>query len=86
VPEALIELPSRTVMPHLFTGRALTTHTTIFRMYWAARCRHYRGRPVLLVFELAKQIVYFMYSRMRRVIQRLVRKFRVILSASEAAS
>lgn len=86
VPEVLIELPSRTVMPHLFAGRALTTHATIFRMYWAARCRHYGRKPALLIAELAKQIVYFTYSRTRRVVQRPLRKFRTVFAPSEAAS
>lgn len=73
VPEALIDLPSRAVMPHLFSKGALTTHSTIFRMHWAARHRHYRSRPELLGRELGKQLFYFTYSRSRRVVQRLVR-------------
>jgi hypothetical protein len=72
VPEPLIDLPSRTTMPHLFASGALKTHTTIFRMYWAARCRHYWNRPFHLARELAKQVLYFVCSRTRRAMRRLI--------------
>lgn len=72
VPEPLIDLPSRTTMPHLFASGALKTHTTIFRMYWAARCRHYWNRPFRLARELAKQVLYFVCSRTRRAMRRLI--------------
>ncbi len=71
VPEHLIDLPSRIVMPHLFTPGALTTHATIFRAHWAARCRHYRTQPLNLTTQLAKQIVSFGNSRTRSVLRRL---------------
>ncbi len=71
VPEVLIDLPSRTIMPHLFGKGALAPHATIFRMFWAARCRHYRDRPVRLAGELAKQVFYFTHSRTRRAAKRL---------------
>ena len=72
VPEALIDLPSRKAMPHLFDKGALVTHATIFRMFWAARCRHYKHRPVNLAYELTKQVGYFVSSKTRRVLRRLV--------------
>jgi glycosyltransferase involved in cell wall biosynthesis len=72
VPEALIDLPSRKTMPHLFDKGALVTHATIFRMFWAARCRHYQHEPVKLAYELMKQIGYFVSSKTRRVLRRLV--------------
>lgn len=71
VPEVLIELPSRTNMPHLFASTALKSHPTIFRIYWTARRRHYWKRPVRLATELATQIFYFARSRTRRVARRL---------------
>lgn len=71
VPEVLIDLPSRAVMPHLFVSRALKTHTTIFRMYWAARCRHYWHQPLRLASELARQILLFGSSRFRHLMWRL---------------
>jgi hypothetical protein len=59
-------------MPHLFDKGALVTHATIFRMFWAARCRHYQHEPVKLAYELMKQIGYFVSSKTRRVLRRLV--------------
>ena len=71
VPELLIDLPSKSVMPSLFDLGPLRTHALIFEVYWAARCRHFRGRPVKLTAELGKQIVDFGYSRARRILNRL---------------
>jgi hypothetical protein len=73
VPEPLIDLPSRKVMPHLFGSGALKTHSTIFRIYWAARCRHYHGRPAALLLALARQIWDFGYTKIRRIWRRLFR-------------
>jgi glycosyltransferase involved in cell wall biosynthesis len=71
VPELLIDLPSRAIMPHLFTHGAVTAHRMMFRAYWNARLRHYRGRPLKLTAQLGKQIFDFGYSRTRRVSKRL---------------
>lgn len=57
VPEKLIDLPSRQAMPHLFDSKPLRAHSVIFRMYWAARCRHYQGKPLTLSRALVTQIV-----------------------------
>ena len=73
VPELLIDLPSKTTMPHLFSKGAVNTHATLFRMYWAARKRHYRHRPAKLLPQLGKQIFDFGYSRTRRVMKRLAK-------------
>lgn len=73
VPELLIDLPSKAAMPHLFSKGAVNTHATLFRMYWAARRRHFRRQPVKLAAELTKQIVDFGYSRTRRVMNRLAK-------------
>ncbi len=73
VPEPLIDLPSKDVMPHLFGKRALACHATIFKMFWKARCRHYRRRPARLARELGKQVCYFTHSRIRRAVRRLLR-------------
>jgi glycosyltransferase involved in cell wall biosynthesis len=70
VPEPLIDLPSRQVMPHLFQKTAFTTHATIFSIFWAARCRHYRGRLGALAFELARQTEYFLSSKTRSAARR----------------
>jgi glycosyltransferase involved in cell wall biosynthesis len=74
VPEPLIDLPSRKVMPHLFSSGALTAHSMIFKMYWAARCRHYRGRPLTLAAGLSQQIFDFVYTKTRRVFRRLLHR------------
>jgi glycosyltransferase involved in cell wall biosynthesis len=73
VPEPLIDLPSRQVMPHLFSSGALLAHSMIFKMYWAARCRHYRGKPLELTSALAEQIWDSLYCKTRRVFRRLVK-------------
>jgi glycosyltransferase involved in cell wall biosynthesis len=71
VAEKLIDLPSRKAMPHLFDSRPLKAHSTIFRMYWAARRRHYRGKPGVLARELGKQTKDFAVTKTRRVLRRL---------------
>ena len=71
VPEVLIELPSRNAMPHLFSSGAFTTHSRIFKMYWAARKRHYAGKPFKRSAALAEQMLNFAYTKSRRVARRL---------------
>jgi len=71
VPEPLIDLPSRKVMPHLFKSGPLKAHSTIFRIYWDARCRHYRERPVVLALALSRQIWDFGYTKLRRIWRRM---------------
>jgi glycosyltransferase involved in cell wall biosynthesis len=71
VPEVLIDLPSKRVMPHLFDVGAVRMHGTIFQMYWAARYRRYQGQPILLTKELAKQVLRFIQSRGRRIARRM---------------
>ncbi len=71
VPELLIDLPSKAIMPHLFTQGASTAHAKMFRAYWEARRRHFKNRPAKLAAELGKQILDFGYSRTRRVLKRL---------------
>ncbi len=70
VPELLIDLPSRAIMPHLFTDGALTTHAMIFKAYWNARRRHFDHHPAKLTGQLAKQVFDFTYSRTTRVFKR----------------
>ncbi len=74
VPEPLIDLPSRAVQPHLFDDSALKAHSAIFRMYWAARRRHFRDQPLRLARELSDQAVQFTSSRTRRIARRLFAK------------
>ncbi len=71
VPEPLIDLPHRQVLPHLFRSDALTVHFTIFKIYWEARIRHYRKRPRALAAALAGQGLDFLFSKSRRVSRRL---------------
>jgi glycosyltransferase involved in cell wall biosynthesis len=71
VPEPLIDIPSRNAMPHLFSASSVKTHATIFRMYWAARCRMYKTRPVRLLKALTDQVAGFTYTKSRRAIRRL---------------
>ncbi|HEY7212188.1 MAG TPA: glycosyltransferase family A protein [Bryobacteraceae bacterium] len=71
VNESLIDLPSKKVMPHLFRLNAFEPHLQMFRAFWAARCRHYRGSRRQLTRELAKQTYDFAVSRAGRVAARL---------------
>jgi glycosyltransferase involved in cell wall biosynthesis len=71
VPEPLIDLPHRQVMPHLFNSTALTAHSTIFKIYWAARCRHFQNQPLRLTAALLQQILDFTITKTERAARRL---------------
>jgi glycosyltransferase involved in cell wall biosynthesis len=75
VPELLIDLPAREKMPRLFAkgiGGSLVGNATVFRIYWRAKCRHFRRRPFVLAFHLARQTVgYWSVRVFRRLAQRL---------------
>jgi hypothetical protein len=46
VPEPLIVLPCREAVPRIWNGAEALTQRQTERMFWEARMRHYRGRPV----------------------------------------
>jgi glycosyltransferase involved in cell wall biosynthesis len=85
VPEVLIDLPSRKEMPHLFGSSSdpLTAHSIIFKMYWAARRRHYRGSLRASTTALGQQLRDFIFTKTRRVFLRLVRSDRPAMTVPQ---
>ncbi|HLH03985.1 MAG TPA: hypothetical protein VKX25_14550 [Bryobacteraceae bacterium] len=75
VDEALIDLPSKEIMPHLFQLRAVEAHRQMLRAFWAARRRHFRGRRTRLAYEFARQNSRFAISRSGRLAGRVKRRF-----------
>jgi glycosyltransferase involved in cell wall biosynthesis len=59
VPEALIDLPHRETMPHLFDKYKLGAYRNAFSIYWAAKKRRYSDRPIAAAVELCRQISGF---------------------------
>jgi len=74
VPEPLIHLPSRKVMPHLFSERRFAAHVNLFRMHWEARIRHYNGRFLDMQIALASMIAHFVGARSVKLARRLRRR------------
>lgn len=76
VPKPLIRLPSRLVMPHLFSERMLAAHVYHFRVHWLARARHYRHQKWHKAAALASMVTRFVsirsYKLARRYWRRLV--------------
>jgi glycosyltransferase involved in cell wall biosynthesis len=78
VDEALIDLPSKEIMPHLFQLRAIEAHRQMFRAFWAARRRHFRGQRGRLAYEFARQSSRFALSRSGRLAGRVKRRLNVL--------
>lgn len=74
VPEVLIDLPHRKILPHLFDNQYnLAAHRTIFTIYWDAKKRHYRHEPVTMVAELVRQTGGYMTALARRGFRKIRR-------------
>ena len=71
VPEVLIDLPHRAVMPHLFDKFNIVAHSTIFRIYWKAKIKHYRDEPLTVFAELAKQAWGYFISLAGRLLKKI---------------
>jgi GT2 family glycosyltransferase len=54
VDEPLILLPSRDTVPQLFSLTRGEESRTLRRMFWEARMRHYRDRPVRRALEAGR--------------------------------
>ncbi len=72
VPELLIDLPDRTMVPRQFAKGvkgSLIGNATVFRIYWSAKCRRFRGQPHRLIYHLSRQCVgYWSLRAARRVV------------------
>ena len=83
IPEPLIVLPSRQVLPSNWgDAHRLVLRRHIERMFWEARMRHYEGSPARRATEAVRHITFiaatramqaaFAVNRRRRQMQRLV--------------
>jgi glycosyltransferase involved in cell wall biosynthesis len=54
VDDPLLTLPSRDVVPRLFTSARKDEIPTLRRMFWEARMRHYRDRPIRRALEAGR--------------------------------
>jgi glycosyltransferase involved in cell wall biosynthesis len=70
VPERLIELPARDVVPHLFTAaEQRQSQTHLERMFWEARARHFGGRRGRLALEALRHGAFVPMARAATVLQ-----------------
>lgn len=80
VPELLIDLPSKQNMPRLFANGfrgSLLGNLTVFKIYWAAKCRRYRHKPLSLAWQLLRQCFgYFSFRIFRRLVSPITRSRR----------
>jgi len=61
VPEPLISIPSREKLPRQFYLSPYDRRMT--RMFWEARMRHYKGRPIRRSIELGRHLTYAAFLR-----------------------
>lgn len=61
--EPLISLPSKKIMPNQFTLSFWEAQRTVERIFWEARLRHYKGRPLRLILEIIRHGSSVMASR-----------------------
>lgn len=63
VPEPLISLPSKKVMPNLFDNKVGKALQASERMFLDARLRHWRDKPVRLICELLRHYSFLLTHR-----------------------
>lgn len=59
----LIDLPSRESVPRLFSFGVRKENQIIARMFWEARIRHYRNKPLSLFAEVLRHGIFVLASR-----------------------
>jgi glycosyltransferase involved in cell wall biosynthesis len=74
VRKPLIRLPSRLVMPHLFSERMLAAHINYFRIHWLVRKRHYRHQQWKKTAALTSMATVFVSSRSYKLARRYLRR------------
>jgi glycosyltransferase involved in cell wall biosynthesis len=74
IKEALIGITSRELSPHQFDDNRRRIQPMIEQMFWEARMRHYRGRPILIIAETLRHLAFMLASRV----------FNLLLSAKHA--
>jgi glycosyltransferase involved in cell wall biosynthesis len=77
VDEPLIHLASREAAPHLWDKSVdVSIQAHIAQMFWEARVRHFRRRPVRLSLEIARHISFLVADRSVRAAGSLRRSFK----------
>jgi hypothetical protein len=71
VPELLIDIPTRDVLPSNWQGWHKSHHKLLRRIMWEARLRHHRRRPVLRAFEIARHAWFSLANRGWLILVRL---------------
>lgn len=83
VPEPLIEIPARDVLPSNWEGWRGTPHYKMLQqIMWEARLRHYRRRPLQKALEIARHTCFSLANRGWRMLV----KVKHGLQRSEAAA
>jgi len=75
VPEALIDLPHREVVPHLFDNNFFNwaAHRYMFKIYWNAKRRRYRDHRLKMIKECGEQAIGYPMVLGRRACCRLMK-------------
>ena len=76
VPEPLIALPSPEAVPRIWGGAERLTKRQLERMFWEARMRHYRDRPIRRFGEAIRHYSFVAASRGWSLACRVKRKMR----------
>ncbi len=71
VPEPLIDIPARDVLPSNWQGWHKTHHKMLRQIMWEARLRHNRRRPVMKVFEVTRHAWFLLANRGWLILVRL---------------
>jgi glycosyltransferase involved in cell wall biosynthesis len=70
VPEPLIDIPARDVLPSNWQGWHQTDHKLLRQIMWEARLRHHRRRPVRKAFEVSRHAWFSLANRGRLILMR----------------
>lgn len=70
VPEPLIDIPARDVLPSNWQGWHQTDHKLLRQIMWEARLRHHRRRPVRKAFEVGRHAWFSLANRARLMVAR----------------
>lgn len=79
VDEPLIMIPSRKSVPSHAVGLEPEQQRTLEKMFWEARLRHNRGKPLALASEVGRHVAFVLASRGYRRALRIRRKLLTLM-------
>jgi glycosyltransferase involved in cell wall biosynthesis len=76
VDDDIIWVTSGEVAPHQFHDKPSHMHTTLHRMFWEARMRHYRTQPIRRLGEALRHLSFWLRGRGMILAQTMKREMR----------